>query len=1002
VSQRRFPAGRVASRRLAPGRGRVVVVTVLAAASIALPALAAMSTTATASPGDRTGGPTRVLDQQFHDGTYIVLLADEPVATYDGDVAGLAATKPEDGEKVDADSAAAGRYAAFLEQRQQEVRERAGVEETIVDYTTVVNGFAAELTAGQAAVLATDKRVLSVSPDTIRHLDTVRSPEFLGLTGPTGVWSRLGGTNRYSGAGSGVVVGVIDTGIWPEARSFRPTQPGDRPPPGTWKGECEAGEDFTPDLCNDKLIGARWYVDSFGAEAIDESDYLSPRDGNGHGTHTASTAAGDFGFRAISDDRVFGRASGMAPAAFLAAYKACWTTVDGDGCGTLDLVSAIDDAVADGVDIINFSIGNASESEILDPIQYAFLKAAAAGVFVAASAGNSGPGASTLDHPSPWLTTVAASTHTVNESTVALGNGKRYIGASITPGIAETPAVLAAEAAAEGVAVEDARLCLPGTLDRATVTGKIVVCDRGVNARVEKSLVVRDAGGVGLILVNTAPGSLNADNHFLPSIHLSHEASDAVYGYVGGNPDATAAILAGVNAGSQTQVPEVAEFSSRGPSESTEGDILKPDIAAPGVDVIAAVAPPGNYGRSWDFASGTSMAAPHIAGLAALIREAHPDWSPMAIKSAMMTTAYDHAGAQSRSAFAQGAGFVDPTRFLDPGLVYDSDLVDWLRYLEGQGVDALDLGPIDASDLNQASVAVGEMAGEQTVTRRVTNVGARTATYRAQVSGLEGVDVSVSPDRLRLAPGQTAEFTVTLPNSGAVLGDYVQGHLTWSDGQHSVRSPVVARPVAVAAPAEVSGAGAAGAEQFPVTAGFDGELGMTVRGLVPGDVTAETVRAAPGSLAFTPDAYNDGYEVDVAEGVSLARFRALSPTPGDDLDLVVLGPDSSQIVAFSADLSADEQVDLFAPEPGRYTVIVNGYAAANGDTVDYTFTSHQVGGEDAGNASVTPNPAAVETAEILDVTLEWAGLDPDLPYLGLIGYDGAPTPTVVSISPAIE
>ncbi len=248
-------------------------------------------------------------------------------------------------------------------------------------------------------------------------------------------------------------------------------------------------------------------------------------------------------------------------------------------------------------------------------------------MFVAASSGNSGPEVSTTAHPSPWITTVAASTHKILESTVELGNGDRDIGASLTDGLPQTPAVLAAD----GSDPADAQLCTPGSLDPAAVADKIVVCDRGAFARVDKSFAVEQAGGIGMILINP-PGQegVNADNHFVPTVHLETSAYDPIYAYVGGNPDATAAILAGVAEGSDTQVPEVIAFSSRGPSLAGGGDVLKPDISAPGVDVLASVVPTdANYGRKYDFYSGTSMSSPHIAGLGLLLRDLHPGWTPM-------------------------------------------------------------------------------------------------------------------------------------------------------------------------------------------------------------------------------------------------------------------------------------------------------------------------------------------------------------------------------------
>ncbi len=500
----------------------------------------------------------------------------------------------------------------------------------------------------------------------------------------------------------------------------------------------------------------------------------------------------------------YGTISGMAPAAKVAAYKVCWESETGGGCAGTDSTAAIDAAVADGVNVINFSISGILD-DFLDPVELAFLNAAAAGVFVAASAGNNGSSPRTVAHPSPWITTVAASTHTINEATVKLRNGKRFVGASVAQeGVPFSDTVLARDSARRGADKAEARLCLANTLAPNEVKGTIVVCDRGVIARVDKSREVQRAGGVGMILVNPTPNSLNADAHFVPTVHLPHTAYKDVYRYVKKARDPRSRILADRNAGSKTKIPEVAEFSSRGPSIAAGGDLLKPDISAPGVDVVAAVAPEGNLGRDYDFYSGTSMSSPHIAGLSALIMEAHPRWSPMMIKSAMMTTAYDHA--TTKGPFAQGAGFVKPREFLDPGLTYDSDYDDWVDFLAGQGVVFGNGEPVSdtklrASNLNLASIAIGDLAGKERVRRTVRNVGGEPATYKASVEGLEGIDVKVVPDTLTLKRRARADYRVVFTREDAPFRKYAKGHLTWSDGQHEVHTPIVVKPRRPSGPA---------------------------------------------------------------------------------------------------------------------------------------------------------------------------------------------------------
>ena len=410
----------------------------------------------------------------YTDGLYIVSMVAPPLAGND-------ATSAPAGQKLNVHSAAAQAYAGKIKNEQASAMAKVGAT-ALRQFTVTTNGFSAELTAKQAAGLAADPNVFAVTKNSLRQIQTDKSPDFLDMPA---VWSQLGGR---ADAGKGIVVGVLDTGIWPESASFQ----GAKAAPGSWVGACEAGVNFPVNTCNSKIVGARYYVDGFGKKNLAKSEYLSPRDGDGHGSHTASTAAGNIVNNVTIDGQNFGTISGMAPGASIAAYKVCWTGKTDDGCATADMVAAIDDATADGVDVINFSIGSSSESPVYDPTEWAFLFAARAGVFVSASAGNSGPGVSTLDHPSPWLTTVAASTHKINEKQLVLGDGQTFVGASTTVTLPDlTPMVMSEASAAAGQTAANARLCTPGSLDPAKVTGKLVVCIRGVIARADKSWAVR-------------------------------------------------------------------------------------------------------------------------------------------------------------------------------------------------------------------------------------------------------------------------------------------------------------------------------------------------------------------------------------------------------------------------------------------------------------------------------------------------------------------------------
>ncbi len=587
-------------------------------------------------------------------------------------------------------------YSSHLERAQRELAADAGVRPVSTN-TIASNSFVADLSAKQALELAGDRRVLLVEKNQTRELDTWNTGDSLGMTGKKGAWTKHGPRPK---AGDGVVAGVIDSGYWPESASFSGKTLSAQPRTkwdismdaegntrmekldgGVFTGACEAGDDFEVTLCNDKVVGARFYSDSFeaqiaaGTAEMAEDEFLSPRDGGGHGSHTASTTAGNIVKGVEVEGREFGKLSGMAPAAKIAVYKVCWEDKDPDsgGCYTDAILGAIDDAVADGVDVLNFSISGATDT-VVDSVEVAFEGAAEAGVFVAASAGNSGPDASTVAHNSPWLTTVASTTHVNFENTVKLGDGTKLVGASIAgERLASTPLVDSVSVAGTDD-LADAALCGAGTLDPALAAGKVVVCDRGAYARVDKSAEVARAGGVAMILVNPTPNSLDADFHVIPTVHVDETAGAAIYEYIDeAGESATAAFLLGNKTDKVTPLPQVSGFSSRGPAVANESDILKPDIAAPGSSVLAAVSPPTNSERDYDLYSGTSMAAPHIAGLGAFLMGTYPAWSPQDVQSAMMTTANRTRTARGQRLERRarpGRRHREPQEVLRPGLAH--------------------------------------------------------------------------------------------------------------------------------------------------------------------------------------------------------------------------------------------------------------------------------------------------------------------------------------------
>ncbi|CAN5265573.1 hypothetical protein BH09ACT6_BH09ACT6_07770 [soil metagenome] len=990
--------------------------------------------------------PTRPASD-FTDGRYVVTLTDPAASTYKGGVDGFAATKPGQGSQMNARSAPVTSYTEFLATQQNDVA--ASVGATIeYSYTLAYNGFSATLTAAQASALTANKNVARVTRDELKHITAAEpSTTFLGLDGPGGVWAENGGVGA---AGEGIVVGDIDTGIAPENPSFAGdplgTTPGAAPyidpsaaegvgpitftkaDGNTFHGECVTGEQFTAADCSTKIVGARYFLDGFGSANIGDAttgEYVSPRDGDGHGSHTGSTAVGDNAITATVGGDSFGHISGVAPAAKISVYKVCWSgpdpaSSDDDGCTNADMLAAIDQAVADGVDVLNFSIGGSSALSTVSDTDIAFLGAASAGIFVAASAGNSGPSASTLDNASPWYTTVAASTIPSYEATATLGTAEKFAGGSITvqshgSGPLTGALVRADLVKQSGASAADALLCAPDSLDPALVSGKIVFCQRGVYDRTAKSAEVLRAGGIGMLLVNKTPSSIDLDEHSVPTVHLDASAWNTTYAYAA-LPAATVTFSKGNTATASPPVPQLAGFSSHGPVLGGGSDVLKPDITAPGVAILAAAANAEGGPPTWEFLSGTSMAAPHIAGLAALYLGVHPSATPAEIKSAMMTTArntVDSVGADVEDVFGQGAGNVDPTKYFDPGLLYLSTSDEWWQYIAGMGYDITSdppIVPIDPSDLNLASIAIGSLTGSQTVTRTVTSTQA--GTFTASPVTIPGIATVVSPTTLSFgAAGQSASYTVTLTRTDAPLNEFATGYLSWTSGSTVVRSPIAVQPVAIAAPAVATGTGSTGSVDVSVTPGTDGPIPLAAEGLAKGALLLSTNQdpsiprgdhSAVGVLKSTAL-----FDVTVPEGVSYARFDLHSITTaeeGADLDLTVDLIDDAHGGAVldewvSATGAANERVNIGAPAAGHYRLSADVFSLPEGQATGAmdvrSFLVSPTGGSGAFTLPATLEGSQGETATY---TASWKGLDYSSQYLGLVSYDDSGVSTLFEVT----
>ncbi|XP_052207257.1 cucumisin-like [Diospyros lotus] len=670
----------------------------------------------------------------------------------------------------------------------------------LYSYKKSFNGFAAMLTEDEKTRIAEMDEVISVFPNEKYQLHTTRSWDFMGFSQQV----------KRTAIESDIIIGVLDTGIWPESESF--VDKGFGPPPSKWKGTCQVSSNFT---CNNKVIGAQFYRSD---GEYDKEDVKSPRDTHGHGTHCASTAAGGAVGMASLMGFGMGTARGGVPAARIAAYKVCWS----DGCQAADILAAFDDAIADGVDIISVSLGvGYPKGYFEDPIAIGAFHAMKNGILTSTSGGNAGPDLATISNVAPWFLSVAASTIDRKFLTkLQLGDNQVYQGISLNTFKMQKkyPMIYAGDApnTTANATGSVSRYCLRGSLNRNLVKGKIVLCDGIDNGIVSNGETALLAGAAGAVMQVTGLRDF-ASSYPLPAAVVGDDGGRAILNYINSTSNPKATIFKS-NEANDTLAPYVVSFSSRGPNLVTT-DILKPDIAAPGVDILAAWSQASSVtgvkedGRrvTYNMVSGTSMACPHASALAAYIKSFHPTWSPAAIKSAMMTTALPLSVETSPEAeFAYGSGHMNPLKATNPGLVYDADPVDYIKLLCGQGYNNTALRLVTGEkttcsdvgrngtmwDLNLPSLTLSTMAltpFNQTFKRTVTNVGLPSSTYHARLTNYnsaQALRISVEPTVLTFTSlGQKLGFLVKV--EGVIGATRVSASLVWDDGTHQVRTPIV-------------------------------------------------------------------------------------------------------------------------------------------------------------------------------------------------------------------
>jgi subtilisin family serine protease len=910
-------------------------------------------------------------------GRYIIQLSDPPLASYRGGITGLAPTNPATlgAVKLDPASAASKAYLSYLSQKQ------AAFKTTLTQalgrpvdvpfsYRYAYDGVAAVLTDGEASTVAGLAGVTHVEKEQTLQLQTDVGPTWIGANS---IWDGSATVGPRGTMGEGVVVGDIDTGINHDHPSFAATG-GDgytiRDPRGTYYGLCDpvTGAPF----CNSKLIGVYDFTGT------------TPEDDNEHGSHTASTAVGDVINAAVLHAPtidVTRKISGVAPHANLITYKACTAA----GCLSAETTEAIDQALADSVDVINYSIGGGSRDPWSDSNADAFLGARDAGVFASVAAGNSGPAARTMGSPAnaPWVTAVAASTHNrkfVNALTGMSGGTNppaTLTGAGVTAGYGPAKIVYAGD---YGYRLCGAGPALPtgdsviNPFPPATFHGEIVVCDRGTYGRVAKGNNVKAGGAGGYVLANdqASGNSLIGDAFGLPGVALTYSDGLALKQWLATPGDHTGSIAGESLDLSASNGDQMAAFSSRGPDKSVP-DVLKPDIAAPGVDILAAVNTTNPLSDpEYGILSGTSMATPHMTGAAALIRAVHNTWTPAEIQSALMTTAKTPLTENGKTVgpFARGAGRADLTHAALAGLVLNETAPNYAAADPSLGGDP--------TMLNEPSVATSGCEATCKWTRTVTSSLPTSATWTVSTVKPKNMGLTVTPSKFTLAPGAKQVLTITADVSKLAVGQWLEGEIRMSAGN---LAPAAHLPVAVfvgrAGSVDLTAAGTSGSATVAVTSKVAiKEFQSRVWGLTKG--TVKHLQMTQDSAPLLPyNSVNTSVTlVDVPAG-SKVLAAAITAATSSDVDLYVGRdangdgkPSSDEEVCSSASDAVLESCSVPNPAGGTYWVMVQNWLSGQGlDDVDLAVAV--VPGTDNGNLTVAGPATAVPAGTPFNLNLAW-------------------------------